>query len=714
MIKFRALFFPVLMISFVLLTGGFAQDANVAAGDDTGGQDAFRYIRFSGTIKLDSESDRTPRHVLFSIYESHGSLSALYQEYQDVTPGEGGRFTVLLGKGSLSGLPRDIFATAEARWVGVQIDGAELSRVQMVAVPYAMNAASAENAAMLGGRPASDFQLNLKAARLSSPESTEPAPEPSATIDNGATPGTVNRIPRFDSPTSIVDSVMFQNNNRIGVNTTTPDAILNVFGTSAEGPNILISNNLTFGMRVGLTPTNVGYFGSTNLTPVQVQTNNLPRIFVTTGGNVGIGTTTPSSRLEVRDLAANAPSILVSNNLTFGMRMGLTATNAGYFGSTNLTPVQIHTNGVARVHVDTQGRVGIGTVSPVSTLDVLGNSTLAGVRATQPAVGPGTYSMVAPPPAGVRGDATNASTGVSTGLLGSAVGPDAIGVAGQNTSTTGNGISVFGISASTTGTAVWGESAATSGDAVGVFGRSASSSGTGVFGIATASSGDAVGVFGRSVAAGGTGVWGEVTAGSGANYGVYGRVTTSNSSSSAGTFDTTGSGNILLGRAGGSPVNVFRVDSTGRGFFNGGTQTSGADFAESVEVMEQRTQYQPGDVIAIDRTGTRRFTKTAEPYSTLVAGIYSTKPGILASPHSIDDPRPQVEEIPLAIVGIVPCKVSDENGPIKPGDLLVSSSTPGHAMKGTDRARMNGAVIGKALQPMSGTTGVIEVLVSLQ
>jgi hypothetical protein len=714
MIKLRALLFPILAINFVLLVSGFGQVASVAASEDVGDRDAFRYIRFSGTLKLDSESDHAPRRVFFSIYESYGSLSPLYQEYQDVTPAEGGRFTVLLGKGSASGLPRDIFATAEARWVGVQTDGVEISRVQIVAVPYALSAANAENAAMLGGRPVSDFQLSLKAARLSSSESTQLAPEPSATIDNGATPGTVNRIPRFDSPTSIVDSVMFQNNNRIGVNTTTPDAILNVFGTSAEGPNVLISNNLTFGMRVGLTPSNVGYFGSTNLTPVQVQTNNLPRIFVTTGGNVGIGTTVPSSRLEVQDLAANAPSILVSNNLTFGMRMGLTASNAGYFGSTNLTPVQIHTNGISRVHVDTQGRVGIGTVSPVSTLDVLSNSTLAGVRATQPAVGPGVYSMAAPPPAGVRGDATNASTGVSTGLLGSAVGPDAIGVSGQNTATFGNGIGVFGISASTSGSALWGESVATGGDAVGVFGRSASASGTGVFGIATASSGDAVGVFGRSISAGGTGVWGEVTGTSGVNYGVYGRVTTSNTTSSAGTFDTTGSGNILLGRAGSSPVNVFRVDSTGRGFFNGGTQTAGADFAESVEVMDTRAQYQPGDLIGIDVAGIRRFTKIAEPYSTLVAGIYSTKPGILASPHGIDDPRPQVQEIPLAIVGIVPCKVSNENGPIKPGDLLVSSSTPGHAMKGTDRARMNGAVIGKALQPMSGTTGVIEVLVSLQ
>jgi hypothetical protein len=182
----------------------------------------------------------------------------------------------------------------------------------------------------------------------------------------------------------------------------------------------------------------------------------------------------------------------------------------------------------------------------------------------------------------------------------------------------------------------------------------------------------------------------------------------------AGLFDTVNpSGNILIGRAGASAQRVFRVDGTGK-VFSTAQQTGGADFAESVSVLEAKSEYQPGDVIAIDTTGTRRFTKVAKPYSTLVAGIYSTKPGVLATPHAIDDPRVEKDEIPLAVVGIVPCKATNENGEIKTGDLLVSSSVAGYAMKGTDAKRMNGAVIGKALEDMKGKTGVIEVLVSLQ
>ena len=68
----------------------------------------------------------------------------------------------------------------------------------------------------------------------------------------------------------------------------------------------------------------------------------------------------------------------------------------------------------------------------------------------------------------------------------------------------------------------------------------------------------------------------------------------------------------------------------------------------------------------------------------------------------------------MAMIGIVPVKVSTENGPVSPGDLLVTSSMPGYAMKGTDHERLTGAVLGKALGSVTANTGTMEVLVSLQ
>src|SRR5207302_11324979 len=166
------------------------------------------------------------------------------------------------------------------------------------------------------------------------------------------------------------------------------------------------------------------------------------------------------------------------------------------------------------------------------------------------------------------------------------------------------------------------------------------------------------------------------------------------------------SGNIIVGHVGlNDDQSVFRVDGTGRVFADGGFQPNGADFAESMAVTGDRGGYSAGDLLAIDPSAKRQLGLAQEPYSTLVAGIYSTKPGMLGSTRKIDEAAAK-DEIPLAVVGIVPCKVSTENGAIQAGDLLVTSSTAGRAMKGTDRGKMFGAVVGKALEALPAGVGV--------
>lgn len=178
-----------------------------------------------------------------------------------------------------------------------------------------------------------------------------------------------------------------------------------------------------------------------------------------------------------------------------------------------------------------------------------------------------------------------------------------------------------------------------------------------------------------------------------------------------GNLNTIGT-NVLVGQQNGTKV--FRVDTTGQVFADGGYQSTGADFAESVAVRGKRSLYEAGDVLEIDPAADRHLSLSHRAYSTLVAGIYSTKPGLLATPHALNDARLKSEEVPMAVVGIVPCKVTAENGRIARGDLLVASSCPGYAMKGTDRQRLVGAVLGKALQPVPTGSGVIEGLVTLQ
>lgn len=144
--------------------------------------------------------------------------------------------------------------------------------------------------------------------------------------------------------------------------------------------------------------------------------------------------------------------------------------------------------------------------------------------------------------------------------------------------------------------------------------------------------------------------------------------------------------------------------------------SSNPDFAESVVPSGDKQGYGPGDVLVIDATDKQRFTVTNQPYSRLVAGVYSTQPGFVGSSHPLADIKSIdfSREVPMAVVGIVPCKVSDENGPILAGDLLVTSSIPGFAMRGTDPNRLVGAVVGKALEPLQSGKGAIQILVSLQ
>ena len=170
------------------------------------------------------------------------------------------------------------------------------------------------------------------------------------------------------------------------------------------------------------------------------------------------------------------------------------------------------------------------------------------------------------------------------------------------------------------------------------------------------------------------------------------------------------SGNVKL--SSGSGASITFADGTVQSTAWTGS-LCGGDYAESVDVSGDRTRYEPGDVLVVDSEISGRFLKSAESYSTLVAGIYSTKPGVLGRRQQTDLTT-STTEVPMAMVGIVPTKVSAENGPIRRGDLLVSSSTVGYAMKGTDHSLMLGAVIGKALGTLDSGSGVIEVLVSLQ
>ena len=93
--------------------------------------------------------------VIFSLYQEAQGGSALWVETQNVNPDKTGHYTVMLGSTTTQGLPSEVFASGEARWLEVQAQGqVEQPRTLLMSVPYALKALDAET---VGGLPPSAF-----------------------------------------------------------------------------------------------------------------------------------------------------------------------------------------------------------------------------------------------------------------------------------------------------------------------------------------------------------------------------------------------------------------------------------------------------------------------------------------------------------------------------------------------------------------------------
>jgi hypothetical protein len=319
------------------------------------------------------------------------------------------------------------------------------------------------------------------------------------------------------------------------------------------------------------------------------------------------------------------------------------------------------------------GNVGIGTTTPAYSLDVNGTGHVSGVLYADGGISPS------------RANTNSSISATGTGsfyLNGQGTGTTNIGNGTGNAQIYGGYIDLQSISASQSGI------------------------GTTTFSIDSVTSGNAVLGFDLDGTQKAYAGWSRAN-----SYWYLGTVPYTPS------LIVNSSGNVGIGTT--SPQAKLEINGNLRFTADGSVQTTawtgvlcGGDYAESVDVTGDRAHYEPGDVMVVDPASPGSFLKSAEPYSTLVAGIYSTRPGAIGK-RSID-PAKQKSEVPMAMIGIVPTRVSAENGPIKTGDLLVTSSTLGYAMKGTDRSRLTGAVVGKALASLDFGSGVIEVLVTLQ
>ncbi len=135
--------------------------------------------------------------------------------------------------------------------------------------------------------------------------------------------------------------------------------------------------------------------------------------------------------------------------------------------------------------------------------------------------------------------------------------------------------------------------------------------------------------------------------------------------------------------------------NTGAFVFSHGIQTRNGSYDVAEDYPTRDDTLEAGDLVSIDINERTYVTKSTGKNDATVIGVYSEKPALRLTQN--DSTIDGVRAIPVALAGRVPVKVTTENGEIKPGDYLTSSSIPGVAMKATK----SGAIIGQAMSSYS-------------
>jgi hypothetical protein len=275
-----------------------------------------RLVRFSGTLLDESGKARTGVVGLtFLFYKDQSGGAPLWMESQNVSLDVKGHYSVLLGSSKPDGLPIDLFAGGEVRWLAVQGEReVEQPRVLLLSVPYALKAMDAET---LGGRPASDFALSPQAGNAALTSTA--TPQAGAPSGNSAsqTPalspitggGTKNFIPIWTGSSTLGNSTMFEASGRVGVGTTSPTDTFQITAPNQLG--LMVQGPITgIGAGIDLQTTGVGgkeweilATGNTSTQGVgklniRNITSGQDRLTIATSG-IGIGTTTPGFTLDV-------------------------------------------------------------------------------------------------------------------------------------------------------------------------------------------------------------------------------------------------------------------------------------------------------------------------------------------------------------------------------------------------------------------------------
>ena len=122
--------------------------------------------------------------------------------------------------------------------------------------------------------------------------------------------GTTNYLPKFTGASALGNSLIFDNGTNVGIGTAAPAVALDIYGTGTVQSRIVSAS----GGDIRFSVDTLGRMGTYSNSSLALLTNSVSRLLIDTAGNVGIGTSTPSSKLQV-----NAPGAL-STDIAFKIR----------------------------------------------------------------------------------------------------------------------------------------------------------------------------------------------------------------------------------------------------------------------------------------------------------------------------------------------------------------------------------------------------------